>query len=247
MCVILFVSIFLGHGSTSIIVHDLLQPFYNNVLEIIREILEDQRRSNGLEHVQQFLQQCLNVSADVIVEDIHTIFKRQSAGFFCYDLNVFKHFVQEFPNPKLQAALSALETVQSEIRSDSHTPYHVAKVEFQVPYHTFEVQNVPVAFVLNGCSFTHNCRSGVELVEFLKGIFPGVYFAGIKEGCVMAIFVFDLLSALQLPVLLHSHLLQLTDLTVTEVYISDLVRISVCNGKVTFLVSVKFEVCVCLG
>ena len=235
---ILCVSTPVGHGSTSIIVHDLLQPFYNNVLEIIREILEEQRRSDGLAHVQQFLQQCLNVSADVIVEDIHTIFKRQSAGFFCYDLNVFKCFVQEFPYLKLQVALSALETVQSEIRNDSRTPYHVAKVEFQVAFHTFEVQDIPVAFVLNGSSFTHNCQSGVELVELLKRIFPGVYFMGIKEGCLMANFVFDLLSALQLPVLLHSHLPQLTDLTVTEVYISDLVRISVCNGKVTFLVSV---------
>ena len=142
-------------------------------------------------------------------------------------------------------ALSALETVQSEIRNDSHTPYHFAKVEFQVAFHTFKVQDIPVAFVLNGHSFSHNCQSGVELVEFLKGIFPGVYFMGIKEGCLMAIFVFDLLSALQLPVSLRSHLPRLTDLTVTEVYISDLVRISVCNGKVEFLVSVKFDVCVC--
>ena len=242
MCVILCVSTPVGHGSTSIIVHDLLQPFYNNVLEIIREILEVQLRADGLLHVQQFLQQCLNFSGDVIVEAIHTIFKRHSAGFFCYDLNLFKDFMQEFPNPKLQEALSALETVQSEIRNDPHTPYHFAQVEFQVAYHTFEIQNIPVAFVLNGSSFTHNCQSGVELVEFLKGIFPGVYFAGIKEGCLMAIFVFDLLLALQLPVLLLSHLPRLTDLTVTEVYISDLVRISVCNGKVAFLVSIKFEV-----
>ena len=181
VCVILCVSTPVGHGLTSITVHDLLQPFYNKVLEIIQEILEDQQRSDGLAHVQQFLQQSLNVSADVIVGDILTIFKRQSAGFFCYDLNLFKRFVQEFPNPKLQVALSALERVQSEIRNDPHTPYHFAKVEFQVDYHTFAVQNVPVAFVLNDSSFTHNCQSGVELVEFLKGIFPGVYFGLLLE------------------------------------------------------------------
>ena len=225
----------------------MLQPFYNKVLEIIQEILEIQLRADGLLHVQRFLQQNLNASTNVTVKGIYVILKQHSAGFFCYDLNLFKHFVQEFPNPNLQATLSALETVQSEIRNDPHAPYHFAKVEFQVAYHTFAVQNVPIAFVLNGSSFTHNCQSGVELVEFLKGIFPGVYFAGIKEGCLMAIFVFDLLLALQLPVLLRSHLPRLADLTVTDVYISDLVRISVCSGKVAFLVSVKFEVCVCFS
>ena len=244
MCVILCVSTPVGCGLTFIIVHNLLQPFYKNVLEIIQEILEEERRSDGQAHVQQFLQEYCHISADEIVEDIPTFFEQESAGFCCYDLKIFNCFVREFPYLKLQAALSALEKVQSEIRNDPRTPYHVAKVEFQVAYHTFKVQNVPVAFVLNGHSFTHNCQSGVELVEFLKGIFPGVYFAGIKEGCLMAIFVFDLLSALQLPVSLHSHLPRLTDLTVTEVYISDLVRISVCNEKVTFLVSVKLKFCV---
>ena len=144
VCVMLCVSIPVGHGSTSTTVHDLLQPFHNNVQRILREMFEDQRRLDGPLHVQYF------------------------------------------PLPNLQAAFSALETVRSEIRNNTHTPYRFAQVEFQVAYHTFKVQNVPVTFVLSDSSFTHNCQNGVELVEFLKEIFPGVYYAGIKEGCLMA-------------------------------------------------------------
>jgi hypothetical protein len=187
----------------------------------------------------QLLACALDLEGTASVEDIMQSFKQKSHGLSCYQLGIFDEFLKQFYDRDLEEALQALKALQSEYHKNpkAKSSFKIVSVNFDVAFRRQSIACVPVTFVFNGHSITRVCANFMDFTDYLVDIYKEAYYDSFAEGCLMTVFMFDTKSALCLPAEIQPHLVKMSNLGITDVYISNVIRIVTGSGKITFVVS----------